>query len=710
METPFGKIRIMPSIFRSLFEDKANLTDQLRIITVVFSSYVILGQISRMIFFLTPSAPTVILSPMGLSLAFFVLYGYRIWPVIFLAAVVNGFLASFPPLLIVISSAGILLQASLGLFILNKFGFSAKLSSLRDGVSAVFVSVFVTAIVPTVNNIGRWLTDTQSPSTWALLWSGGILSTILVFPFVVRIVSNPQFKSIKRNIEETVIVFTLLTGVNIILFWTSYGALNSTIYVIAQLFILTWMSLRMGMTRMTTAMIGTAIIGFTGIYMGFAEVPDIPRKVLGTEVYLIIFSVLFYIISTINEEKEVVIGRFKKNLENLTHAYNQINMNDRRKNEFIAVLAHELRNPLSPIVNYLQIMEVEGVDDTKFKYSAEGINRQIKKISRILEDLLDISRITQGKIKIEKEKTDIRSIIKKAVESVRSSIDEKQQILTVQLPHGQANIFGDPVRLEQVIVNLLNNSIRYTSEKGKIWLLCEVDDGGNISITVRDNGVGIKPEVLPHIFDMFQQGDSTLVKTSGGLGIGLGLVKAFTELHGGSVKVKSDGSGKGAEFILTFPGYQGNEKDSTEYSVIKDLSPVKSTNARASIKKTNNKNGKKILVVDDNEETVATLTSLLNFLGHKVFTATNGRAAIDSAINNKPDAVLLDIGLPDITGYEVAKEIREKIGQGVKLIAISGYGQRENKLEAHRVGFDHYLTKPVRISYGQDRIQSGGGL
>jgi two-component system CheB/CheR fusion protein len=354
---------------------------------------------------------------------------------------------------------------------------------------------------------------------------------------------------------------------------------------------------------------------------------------------------------------------------------------DRRKDEFLATLAHELRNPLAPIRTALEIMRRDE-DREKGQNAREIIERQTNQLVHLVDDLLDISRITQGKIKLRKERLNLGDPISMAVETVQPFVEGLHHSLDVRLPDAPVFVEGDRARLTQIIHNLLHNSAKYTEPGGHI-LLIAAHEGDEAVIRVRDNGMGIAFEMLPAIFDMFAQTVTGEKRGQGGLGIGLSLVKKLVEMHGGRVEANSEGEGKGSEFIVRLPlaADQKPEKKQEKQEIEKPRTPIKAG---------------RILVVDDNTDAANMLEIFLSMENHEVKTAFNGREAIQAAAEFQPDTVILDIGLPDIDGYEVAKRLRER-SPDICLIALSGWGQDEDRRRSNEAGFNHHLVKPVNI-------------
>ena len=360
---------------------------------------------------------------------------------------------------------------------------------------------------------------------------------------------------------------------------------------------------------------------------------------------------------------------------------------DRRKNEFLAMLSHELRNPLSAIFNALHVLRLHDTKNPIQQKAKSVIERQVGQLAHLIDDLLEVSRVITGRIQLHQERLEMRSIVERAIESARPLIDRRKHELSLSLPAEPIWLQGDPTRLEQVVVNLLNNAAKYTDEGGQIWLTAQ-QEGGEVVLFVRDTGVGIAPELLPRIFDLFTQADRTLDRSQGGLGIGLSLVQKLVELHGGTVEAHSVGLGQGSEFIVRLPALSPARES---------IGPIETAKQPAQTSR--------VLVVDDNVDVADMLVVMLQMFGHEVQAAYSGQTALETAVEYQPDVVLLDIGLPDMDGYEVARRLRRQPQtKDVWLIAMTGYGQDSDRQRSEEAGFDHHLVKPVDSQKLQDLL------
>jgi PAS domain S-box-containing protein len=355
---------------------------------------------------------------------------------------------------------------------------------------------------------------------------------------------------------------------------------------------------------------------------------------------------------------------------------------DRRKDEFLATLAHELRNPLAPIRNAIQIMSLRPLEDPHLRWAHAVVERQVRQMARLVDDLLDVSRISRGKVELRREKVDLATLVNRAVETTRPVIDEHRHQLTVVLPVEQVWLYVDPTRLEQVLANLLNNAAKYTEAGGTIWLTARREPG-SVAIRVRDTGIGIAREKLEQVFNMFVQGERGKDRAMGGLGIGLSLVRGLVEMHGGTVTAESAGPGQGSEFTIRLPVLAEAPAEPAKEPRPPSVSvpPLR------------------LLVVDDNVDAADSLAQLLRLEGHQVQVAHDGSEALAQAHAFNPRLVILDIGMPEMDGYEVARRLRQMPSlDELRLVALTGWGNEEDRRRAREAGFDRHLVKPVEPS------------
>jgi PAS domain S-box-containing protein len=366
---------------------------------------------------------------------------------------------------------------------------------------------------------------------------------------------------------------------------------------------------------------------------------------------------------------------------------------NQRKDEFLAMLAHELRNPLAPIRNAAQLLSAHG-GRPEIEWARAVIERQTTHLVRLVDDLLDVSRMVRGQITLQRAPVTLADIVQTAVETSRPLIRRRKHHFAVHLPEQPVHMEGDLTRLAQVVSNLLNNAAKYTDDGGHIQLDATLD-GAHVAIRVRDTGLGVAPNLLPHIFDLFTQADRSLDRAEGGLGIGLTLVKRLVEMHGGTVEAHSEGLGRGAEFIVRLPVV------SSEGIPVSERVPKADT-----FSEDRSQRSLRILIVDDNADAADSIAMLLSMEGHQTRTVNTARAALLAAPEFKPEVVLLDIGLPEMDGYEVARRLRAQNGtHRMRLVAVTGYGQPADRRRARAAGFDEHMVKPVEPSVLQEFLR-----
>ncbi len=427
------------------------------------------------------------------------------------------------------------------------------------------------------------------------------------------------------------------------------------------------------------------IKGYESGAVDYVSVPVVP-EVLRARVR--VFADLFRkttALEGMNRQLEMRVAErtaeLERDLEERKRLQEALQQSDRRKDEFLAVLAHELRNPLAPIRTAADIMRVKVLTDPALMQCRDVIGRQVEQLTRLVDDLLDVSRITSGKLRLQKQLIEVSAIVQRAVETQRPIYDERRQELHVDLPGDPLILEGDLTRLSEALANLLNNAAKYSNDGAKVTLRVEKASGGQeVLFRVVDNGVGIPINMLPKVFELFTQVDQSLHRAQGGLGIGLALVRNLAEMHGGRIDGYSEGIGKGSEFVMRLP-------------LRPDLRPPQQEGERVvSIASAYGR----VLVVDDNIDAAEMLATMLRIDGAEVLTAHDGREAMEVIDGFRPDLVLLDIGMPGMSGYDVARAIRaHPVCGNVMLVAQTGWGQEEDRRRAKEAGFDEHVTKPV---------------
>jgi signal transduction histidine kinase len=365
----------------------------------------------------------------------------------------------------------------------------------------------------------------------------------------------------------------------------------------------------------------------------------------------------------------------------------------RRKDEFLAMLSHELRNPLAPLRNAVEILRLQSANEPHLLAVRGMIERQVKHLVRLVDDLLDVSRVSRGKIQLRKEPLDLAVAVRQAEEISQSIINARRHELLVTLPPEPVRVQGDFTRLTQVIANLLDNAAKYTDEGGKIWLTLE-KKSDRCLLRVRDNGRGFDAEALRNLFDLFYQADRNLDRADGGLGIGLSLVKSLVQMHGGTVEALSAGRGKGSEFIVCLPCLGSTPPQQPGAAT----NPPESPGHRL-----------RVLVVDDNRDSAKSMALLLELEGHEVLTAHDGSSALEVGLRERPDLILLDIGLPGLNGFQTCQAMRAGGLQDAVIVAVTGYGQDKDRQQSQQAGFDAHQVKPVDLQAIRDLLAQGRG-
>jgi signal transduction histidine kinase/ActR/RegA family two-component response regulator len=362
---------------------------------------------------------------------------------------------------------------------------------------------------------------------------------------------------------------------------------------------------------------------------------------------------------------------------------------DARKNEFLAMLGHELRNPLAPIRNAVKIMKQRGSDDADLCWARDVVDHQVRQMAQLVDDLLEISRVTSGKVRLQKEPVDVATIVAYATETSRPVLEAHHHRLSIALPPDVVFVDADSIRMAQVLSNLLNNAAKYTKPGGQIRLAAACE-GSDVVFRVRDNGIGIPPEMLSGIFDLFAQVDHSLDHSQGGLGLGLTLVRSLVEMHGGSVQALSEGLSRGSEFIVRLPILDRSQVHAHTPALVQDNTTSRKEQSRGQ--------SRRVLIVDDNVSSAQSLAKVLKLDGHDVQITHDGADALEVVRRFRPEVVLLDIGLPGMDGYEVARRLRQdaEVAAGIALLAaVTGYAEDEARRRSREAGFDHHFVKPV---------------
>lgn len=660
---------------------------QLLPFVIVFVALLATIKLAQYIFFTLETSPAVVLAPAGIALAAVLLGGYRMWMPIALAQAIATFTSpSNPPFLLATAvMIGQTVQPLIGAYLLKQFGFEGNFRHIRDALLLIGAALFVTMIAPTISISIQWLLGTLSDNwflVWSRAWGGGILSVLVFTPLITTWFPLNNTILTRKEAIETAISFGSLVLISIALYWLplgQWGLSLPAIYIfLAALF---WIALRYEPRIMSASLFTTTVFGVLGAIIARpTPTRSLAEQLFSVEMFIVLMGVIFMVFAAVAEERRQAIRRLEEHMNELAHSLEKMGTADKAKNEFIAILAHELRNPLAPVMSTLEILKIKDQDPESARL-IDSAEQQMHSMRRLLDDLLDVARVAQQKFKLQKQDVLLHDALRHTIETTESFIKSRGQTLEVSMPTQQVSFFADPVRFEQIVVNLLNNAAKYTPRGGHIMLSGWVEDS-TLIVRVEDDGIGIPAERLEEIFEPFRQ-VSSAPRVGTGLGIGLSLTKRLVEMHHGVIEAASMGPGKGSTFTVRLP--------------LTSFSPVPTPYVDA-VQLQNSNTKYKILVVDDNEPAAEGLKRLLEHKGHEVRVAYSGNGALETFPSFMPDVVLLDIGLPDINGYEVADYIRKNLPNSKPmLIALTGYGQDEDKAMARSVGFDYHLTKPVSL-------------
>ena len=640
--------------------------------------------------------PATLFPASAIALSVLFLQGIEFWPVVYLTALIGYLLLGVQPVFIIILPIAQALQAVVGAYLLRKAQIDPLLRRSRHIFLLTAILLVVSLIVPSITSFADALNTmaTSIPSTavpWLLRYIGTFFCLLIFTPFLLRWLAKPRFSRTPIEAIETISVFALLIIIDFFLFLEGVAVLGGIPVVYFMLVPLFWIALRLRPRFITLALLITSLFAICGLYFGpmplGAEL--FTSRLYQIEELLIVLAAIFLIITTLEEDRRLNSNLMHSQMATLENAVARISSESNAKNDFIAILGHELRNPLAPIVSGIDFLKLKNSGNPEETETLVMMEERMRTVRRLLDDLLDISRITEGKIALKKEVISLQTIIRRSIISTTHLIKERHQALNFKAPKERLFIEGDPVRIEQVFSNLITNSSKYSDAGEQITITMRKRDD-QAEIVVSDMGVGIETDLLDKIFTPFHQVDSG-ARSKKGLGIGLALVRSFVEMHKGSIVATSEGSGKGSQFTLLFPLIEDDgSTDASEETARRVASSERADQVRDEKKS----DGPRVLVVDDNDAAASGMGRLLELKGCTVFYAYNGKQAIEEAMNTSPDIILLDIGLPDQDGYTVAKTIRARGFRG-RLIALTGFSNEDARLKGRDAGFEHYLVKPA---------------
>ena len=622
-----------------------------------------------------PGYATPVWPPSGIALAAILLLGTRIWPGIWLGAALTNLTIQGSPLLAVLIGTGNTLEAVVAAALIRRYvGIRGEFETGDAVAMFVALSVLSALIAAIIGSVSLMLSGAIQPSEFssnAGIWLQGDAAGMMIFtPLILtwRLRPLPRWNMAKW-IEAAALALSLGLAALLVFRGLTVDGHPRPLAFITFPFVL-WAAARFEQRAVTTAI--AAISGIAVYFTLKGKGPFSLGSADTISLYLLCYTGTLVITGLV---LSVVIGQRKRAELAVRQRVEELQESERHINEFLAMLSHELRNPLAPIVNALALMREDPGQNPPM---LDLLERQVSHLSHIVDDLLDVSRITRGKIRLQMETADLNATVLRALESARPLIDARGHTVELDFCGERLFVEADATRISQVVLNLINNAAKYTPVGGRISISLSRENREAV-LKVRDNGIGISPELLPNVFDLFIQGDRALDRSEGGLGIGLTIARRIVEMHGGSIVALSEGPGKGAEFVVRLPVVPAPAA----------AVPMQKS-AQASVHR-------RILMVDDNRDSADSLSILLTAMGHDVRTAYDGHEAIELAARYRPEVVLLDIGLPGKSGFDVARELRNAHDLSkLVLIAVTGYGQDEDRRRAREAGFDHHLVKPVR--------------
>lgn len=634
---------------------------------------------------------SIVWPPSAIGLGALFLFGFDLWPAILIPVFLLSMFLGAPPPIAAGRAVANTAEALVATWILRRFEFRPMFDRLQDALIFSLAAVAGSLLSASIFTLVLHLFN-EVPAhdlLWLGLWIGHSVSLVSFGSFAVRWGYKTTFTRTRLEWVEGVVMFGLFTVLTVFLYWTPFNNIGTISLLYVSIIPLIWAALRSGPRGVTLALALMAAIASTGVLWGtssLAHAPDARQVLLSVQLIVGVLSVVFLLFTSIVEERKEAVIALRTNIDRLESALEQIRMEDQAKSDFIAILAHELRNPLSPILSGLELMKSrhQGPEDV-----LQMMGAHLHTMARLLDDLLDMSRISQKKFKLQREPVKLSTIINQSLEMIAPQIDERQHTLTVLEPKEDLWIDGDPVRLAQIIVNLLGNASKYTDRGGRIRLEAR-RDGDYARIEVSDTGIGIDPSRLKKVFEPFGATDSG-IRRQGGLHIGLSLARRMAELHRGTIEAKSKGPGHGSTFIVRLPLLP------TTPLITEEAPRKRGRFSEAMAGHSRSLGALNILIVDDNEAAADSLSQLLQHNGHLTQVAYDAPEALSLCEGYEPSVALLDIGLPTMDGYELARRLRQRFGNGIALVALTGYGQAEDKQKAKEAGFDDHLTKPVSI-------------
>lgn len=660
-------------------------TKRTNLFALIFFAYLVTGYIGLHIHAVNTFA-ALVWPPSGIAFAAFILYGYRVWPGVFFAALLLNSSVGAAPLVALAIALGNTLGPLAGSSLIRWYtNYTPSIIRLRDNVGIVVNAFLIPTVTATIGTGALWLGGSLSSAafsvTWGTWWIGNTLGILVCTPFILKWFNQPLYRRTRLQYIELAISSAAVAIFSYVIFWSSYTSFAYGLFIP-----LTWVALRTGPRGMTLSLLIASAIAISGTIFGHG--PFVNLELWHLQVFLATMSVVFLVFTAVVEERKEALKTLGQHVDELETALYKISSEDEAKKEFLAVLAHELRNPLATVLNSIELIRMQGISTPNASKLLETINERARAMVRLLDDLLDISRISQKKLSLHKEAIGLDEFIDRIEQSILPFAQKHGHTLTITRSDEELTVEADPVRLEQIFVNLVTNAVKFTKKPGGLIDLTVRREKDIAVISVRDNGMGIPKNMLRRIFEPFFQINRGQL-SSEGVGIGLPLTRQLVEMHGGTIEAKSAGLNTGSEFIVRLPLFRAARPKPPSSDDI-PLSPQIARRPRRV------KRAFKILVVDDNAEATDALAKLLELRGYATSIAYTGAEAVQKAMQFEPEIVLLDIGLPDMDGYEVARRLHAQ-KKPYFLIALTGYGQDEDKERARQAGIDYHLTKPAGL-------------
>ena len=619
----------------------------------------------------------------GVAVAAFLVYGYGLWPAILMAAILIEYTTG-GPVVYSLGAIGNVLAALLATWLANRYArgprvFERAPDILRfAGLSAFLAPMLAATIGAASLTLGRVAAPSEFTPIWLTWWLGDAAGILLVTPLLVLWHRNPAGYRSARELAEVVGLLIAVIASGFLIFF--HPVISQYPLSFACLPPLLWAAFRCGQREAALALAVLAVISTwaTTTGRGFFRADTPNESLLVLQTFMAIIATTTLVTAALVAEREPLLRRERV-------AVTRAEAASRAKDQFLAMLSHELRNPLGAISVATAVLDQLDAPTAEAQRWRGTIHRQTEHLARLIDDLLDVARITEGKLELRVQPVDLGATVTRCIRTLRAAGMLQQHRTTIQ-PES-AWVRADPDRIEQIVTNLVMNAIKYTPSQGTVEVRT-FREGGEAVLRVSDSGIGIGRELLPRVFDLFAQGEPGLARVQGGLGIGLTLVRRLTELHGGRVEAWSAGVGRGSTFTIRFPRAEPA------------LTPA--ADQRLAMPTSNPRHpGRRVLIIEDNDDAREALRALLVMTGNEVDEAADGESGVDVATRRPPDIALVDIGLPRVDGYEVARRIRART-PAVRLVAITGYGRDEDKQRAREAGFDAHLLKPVSL----DRLRS----